>query len=128
MLRLCPVDNQGQRSHLPALLVLARRYQDAMSYAQMWCKNDGAHPSTRTTPNKTPLTEAELRKYADGRFLKAEHYYSGALAAFRVWGDCKLARQYLYIGAKHNPYIIIKILAQVKKPGETTLDLTLIDV
>lgn len=44
--------------------------------------------------------------------------YCGALAAFKLWGDCELARQYLSIAVDRNPNVLIKILGRVKIPGK----------
>ena len=120
MLRLCPSDNLGKRMILPAILVLADRPEQALSFAQGWIENEEAHPDGSTPPSKTPLTPAFI-----GRQRKwgcAEHYYSAALAAFRLWGDCEIARQYLHMGARLNPAVLRKVLAQKEQPRECLAD------
>ncbi|KAG8995327.1 hypothetical protein FRB94_009274 [Tulasnella sp. JGI-2019a] len=53
-----------------------------------------------------------LSRWADDCMM-----YNGALAAFRLYGDCELARQYLRLGVERNPHICVKILGRVKKPS-----------
>lgn len=43
--------------------------------------------------------------------------YNGAMAAFRLYGDCELARQYLALGVERNSHICVKILGRVKRPS-----------
>ncbi|PCH41395.1 hypothetical protein WOLCODRAFT_70909, partial [Wolfiporia cocos MD-104 SS10] len=55
--------------------------------------------------------------------------YTGALAAFKLWGYCGLAR--LRKAAKLNPFVLVTILAQVsqsrKLPGKPTIISSLLD-
>ncbi|KAL4065599.1 hypothetical protein V8B97DRAFT_1919737 [Scleroderma yunnanense] len=55
--------------------------------------------------------EDQLSSHSNGAMA-----YNAAVAAFKLFGDCNLARQYLRIAAKVNPIILIKILAQMDKP------------
>lgn len=115
MLRLSPGDNLGQRYWTGALLAIAGRYEQALSYSQEWIEESSAQPDGKRVPSNTPLTPQKVAKLCN--FHKADILYSAALAAFRFWGDCELARQYLYIGARLNPQILLKILAKVDRPS-----------
>ncbi|KAI6127148.1 hypothetical protein F5141DRAFT_1186344 [Pisolithus sp. B1] len=119
MLRLCPGDNMGQRTWLGSMLLLTNRYSDALSFCQTWL--DPNRPSIVPrggTAFKAPSStcydtevENQILKLGSGAMA-----YNAALAAFRVFGDGELARQYLRIAAKINPIILTKILAKIDKP------------
>ena len=116
MLRLCPGDNLSQRTLLPTQLATSGRYEQTLRYAQAWIEDDASHPDGKASPSQEPLTAERIEAFTARKWTKAEYFYSSALAAFRLWGDCELARQYLYIGARLNPQILIRIMAKVKKP------------
>ena len=118
MIRLNPRDNQAQRYHLAPLLALSKQYKLALSYVQAWIDDPACAPDGKRTPSKTPLSSSRVAEYAADSVGEAEHFYSAALVAFKVWGDCELARQYLYIGARQNSFVLTKILAKVDKPRE----------
>ncbi|KAI6021030.1 hypothetical protein EDC04DRAFT_2735058 [Pisolithus marmoratus] len=119
MLRLCPGDNMGQRTPLGSMLVLAERYSDALSFCQTWLDPD--RPSiiplggtTFKTPSSTCYNaevESKILKRGSGAMA-----YNAAVAAFKVFGDGDLARQYLRIAAMLNPIVLTKILAKIDKP------------
>ncbi|KAL4072080.1 hypothetical protein J3A83DRAFT_4390475 [Scleroderma citrinum] len=119
MLRLCPGDNMGQRTWLWSLLLLCNRPSDALSFCQVWLAPDrpGVLPRGGATfgpPSSTCFdakVEDQLSSHSNGAMA-----YNAAVAAFELFGDCDLARQYLRIAAKVNPIILIKILAQMDKP------------
>ncbi|KAI0370235.1 hypothetical protein BV20DRAFT_305450 [Pilatotrama ljubarskyi] len=122
MLRLCPGDNLGQRDWLGSVLLQAGRTEQALSFAQAWLdpsKHDeySAPPRGGCTfepPSKTPLSQdfiKENKEHGPGAIL-----YTAALASFKLWGDCEIARQYLRISASVNPNVILKVLAKVDKP------------
>ena len=119
MLRLCPGDNMGQRYWLPALLTIDGRHKESLSYSQVWLEDECNVPDPKNlpTPSKTPLTAERVAKYSE--WMKADIPYSAALAAFRFWGDCELARQYLLIAARLNAQVLLKILAKVDRPSES---------
>ncbi|PSR73677.1 hypothetical protein PHLCEN_2v10596 [Hermanssonia centrifuga] len=127
MLRLCPADNTAQRDGLGALLIKAGRHSDALSFVQNWLASNTAQtgvPPPRGgcnfgQPSREPLSPKRVKELCDG-CLKADRAYSAALAAYHLWGDCELARQYLLIGAKLNPQVLLKILAKVNQPKSTT--------
>lgn len=50
--------------------------------------------------------------------IKASFLYDAAYAAFKLWGDCELARQYLLLGSKLNPIVLVKILGKVEQQSE----------
>ncbi|KAI6103809.1 hypothetical protein EDD16DRAFT_296917 [Pisolithus croceorrhizus] len=119
MLRLCPGDNMGQRTWLGSMLLLANRYSDALSFCQTWLdpnipsivpRGGTAFKAPSSTCYDTEV-ENQVLKLGSGAMA-----YNAALAAFRVFGDGDLARQYLRIAAKINPIILIKILAKIDKP------------
>ena len=115
MLRLCESDNLGQRDQYGTLLTLGGRHTEALSWMQAMLDSDGYPPQGETPPpSKEPLSAERM---TDQRFARAEVLYSSALAAFRLWGDCELARQYLLMGAQLNPQILIKILAKIDRPS-----------
>ncbi|KAF7800007.1 hypothetical protein EIP86_011250 [Pleurotus ostreatoroseus] len=114
MLRLCESDNLGQRDQYGTLLMLGGRHTEALSWMQAMLDNDGYPPRGETPPPSQEPLSAERMK--EQRFTRAEVLYSSALAAFRLWGDCELARQYLLMGAQLNPQILIKILAKIDRP------------
>ncbi|KAJ3555145.1 hypothetical protein NM688_g2741 [Phlebia brevispora] len=114
MLRLCPGDNMGQRDWLGALLARAGRCTEALSYSQAWLEDSTSHPDGKAPPSQTPLTPEHIERLS--RFTKADIPYSAALAAFKLWGNCELARQYLLIGARLNSQVLLKILAKIDRP------------
>ncbi|EMD41039.1 hypothetical protein CERSUDRAFT_111609 [Gelatoporia subvermispora B] len=122
MLRLCPGDNLGQRDSLGSVLLKAGRPADALSFIQTWLQPETmrtGEPPERggcvfKIPFKTPLSPE--RAEALGEYCKADMAYSGALAAYKLWGDCELARQYLRVGARQNSYVLVKVLAKVEQP------------
>lgn len=55
-------------------------------------------------------------------YCRAELLYTGALAAFKLWGgDSLLARQYLRLGARNNPSILMRLLGKVTRPGRWSI-------
>ena len=118
MLRLSPNDNLGKRRKLSTVLQLAGDCEGALSSAQAWIQDylqlepDGSSP-----PSDVPMTPEEFQQCAGDGFV--EQYYTAALAAFTLWGNCELARQYLYIAARRNRTVLMKILARHETPGET---------
>ncbi|EPT02866.1 hypothetical protein FOMPIDRAFT_1029164 [Fomitopsis schrenkii] len=124
MLRLCPGDNMGQRSWLGSVLLQAGRHKDALSFAQAWLQPEvrrtGAPPPRGgcafTDPSPHPISRAEYAKMSE--YCRAELLYTGALAAFKLWGgDSLLARQYLRLGARNNPSILMRLLGKVTRPA-----------
>ncbi|KAI0959817.1 hypothetical protein AcW1_004533 [Taiwanofungus camphoratus] len=122
MLRLCPGDNMGQRDWLGSVLLKAGRSEQALSFAQAWLAPEtvrvGVPPErggcTFEPPSKEPFTEERYKKLC--KFCSAELAYTGALATFKLWGNCELARQYLSIAARNNPHVLLKILAKIEQP------------
>ncbi|KAI0676908.1 hypothetical protein C8Q78DRAFT_1086899 [Trametes maxima] len=121
MLRLCPGDNMGQRDWLGSVLLQAGRVENALSFAQAWLDpkhSNGSFPDRGGCafgpPSKTPLSQDFVdreKKYGDGAIL-----YTAALASFKLWGDCEIARQYLQISACLNPHVLLKVLGKVDRP------------
>ncbi|KAG6334760.1 hypothetical protein ID866_4326 [Astraeus odoratus] len=119
MLRLCPGDNMGQRTWLSSILLLCNRPGNTLSFCQKWLAPD--RPSvfprggvTFEPPSSVcfkPEEEERISKYGNGAMA-----YNAAVSAFKVFGDCDVARQYLRIAAKVNPIILVKILANIDKP------------
>ena len=62
-----------------------------------------------------PLTDEQVEQFSTGEY-SADLFYSAALAAFKVRGNSMLARQYLYIGARLNPHILLRLLAKMHQP------------
>ena len=124
ILRLCPGDNLGQRSWMGSILLQAGRNKDALHFSQRWLekktRHDGTSPQKagcdfETEPSKTPLSRAEIDDMTE--WTPACHMYTAAFAAFKLWGDCELARQYYKLAIKLNPNVMIKILARVTQPS-----------
>ncbi|KAH9951807.1 hypothetical protein B0H21DRAFT_775950 [Amylocystis lapponica] len=122
MLRLCPGDNMGQRDWLGSVLLQAKRPADALAFVQAWLEPNvvqtGDAPERGgcvfPEPSKEPMDAERVERL--GKYCKAELVYTGALAAFTLWGDCPLAQQYLLIGVRLNPHVLLKILAKVEQP------------
>lgn len=118
------------RDWLPALLLHDKRYSDALNFIQIWttkkARRGPDHEPCRggidfKTPNKNPLSEIDVNDLSPSSYW-LEMMYNGALAVFKLWGDCTLARQYLNIGCDKNKWVLIKILSRVKTPCEYSLN------
>ncbi|KAH9938435.1 uncharacterized protein B0H18DRAFT_967157 [Fomitopsis serialis] len=123
MLRLCPGDNMGQRQWLGSVLLQAGRNKEALSFAQAWLqpriRETGEAPPRGgcafKAPSPDPIPQAEFEKMSD--YCDGDLLYTGALAAFKIWGsESLLARQYLRLGAKNNFSILMRILGKVTRP------------
>lgn len=111
-----------------SILLQAGRPKDALHFSQRWLEKktryDGTTPKKagcdfETKPSKAPLPQAEIDDMT--QWTPACHVYTAALAAFRLWGDCELARQYYKLGVKLNPNVMIKVLAKVGPPSTQSL-------
>ncbi|KAF5326034.1 hypothetical protein D9611_000722 [Ephemerocybe angulata] len=128
MLRLCPGDNMGIRSKLGSALIRDGRYGDALSFAQAWSTKStmdtGMPPKRGGTLFKKPtnkaLSAAEEERLSD-RWSSGELMHTAALASFKLFGDCELLRQYLRIASKVNPYILVRILGNIRRPNTLLL-------
>lgn len=120
MLRLCPGDNLSQRDWLGSVLLRAGRISDALSFALAWlgpAADRGAHGGTDfAKPSYEPLSAEREKELSP--WTKANLALTAALASFKLFGDCPASRQYLRIGAKLNPTVMIKILARRPPPGQ----------
>ncbi|TBU48461.1 hypothetical protein BD309DRAFT_292618 [Dichomitus squalens] len=120
MLRLCPGDNLGQRYWLGSVLLQANRTADALSFAQDWLDPQyrGSWPPRGgcafRPPSQTPLSAEALEKVKN--YGHTGVVYTAALASYKLWGDCDIARQYLRCAAAVNPHVLLKILARVDQP------------
>lgn len=106
VLRICSSDNMGQRYWVGSLLLQAGRPADALYFTQQWINStDGTPPGSGMDfkePSSAPLTQKI-------KWVHDEMVYPAALAAFTLWGDCKLARQYLHAAVEANPQVLIKV-------------------
>lgn len=111
------------RDWIPSLLLNASRPADALSFIQSWTTDAAMKGEDLrqggiefTPPTQSRYPEAIAEKVAD----KADMHmlYAGALASFKLWGDCELANQFLGMAVKRNPWILIKIIDKVKQPCE----------
>ncbi|KAJ3505760.1 hypothetical protein NMY22_g17468 [Coprinellus aureogranulatus] len=126
MLRLNPGDNQSARTSLGSSLIRDGRYADALYFAQTWLKNylESGIPMQRggtdfKEPSRelyTPEVEEKLNECWSGVMV-----HTGALASFKLWGDCDLSRQLLRIAAKVNPFILLRILGKITRPTELNM-------
>ncbi|KAI0632430.1 hypothetical protein C8Q77DRAFT_1125683 [Trametes polyzona] len=120
-LRLCHGDNMGQRYLLSALLLKAQRYADALSFCQVWLdpQYDGqGRPHggcVFAPPNPAPLTPEFVKRHSEP-WSPGNLLLNAAYAAFRLYGDCELARQYLLLGTRANPHIFTKVLGRRPQP------------
>ena len=74
-------------------------------------------------PHDAPLPNETLEVSLDGTHWSrspstAENYYTAALSAFLLWGDCELARQCLESAIYEDPVIMVRILGGADKPSE----------
>ncbi|GBE79251.1 hypothetical protein SCP_0204480 [Sparassis crispa] len=125
MLRLCPGDNMGQREWLPSVLLKVGRAADTLSFVQFWLEDSDDRSSPRggcefVAPSRAAMDAARVESLS--KWCMGAMAYSGALAAYTLWGDCLLARQYLRIGAKVNPHVLMKILGKVEQPRSLNMD------
>ncbi|OAX41732.1 hypothetical protein K503DRAFT_848207 [Rhizopogon vinicolor AM-OR11-026] len=118
MLRLCPGDNMAQRTWLGSMLISAGRPSEALSFVKTWLAHNRRETPPRggtifqpPSPDCLSLEHEEYLSKRDGSML-----HSAALACFRLWGNCPVARQYLRIAARANPVILTKILAKLERP------------
>ncbi|KAF5329336.1 hypothetical protein D9619_009278 [Psilocybe cf. subviscida] len=122
MLRLCPGDNIGTRSLLGSVLCLAGRYADAVFFAEQWltpeCMQTGESPERGGTAFAPPTKGTHLitRDPNEEAWAWGPLPHTGALAAFKLWGDCSDSRAYLEFAVKCTPHILLKVLGRVKKP------------
>ena len=122
MLRLCPNDNMGQRFWLGSLLIRCGRHADALYFAQQWLSDEvrksgkalvlgGCNFSAPQNDLPESASDETSLRWASGQLL-----YTAALASFKLFGDIPISRTYLKMAATCNPHVLLKILAQVKKP------------
>ncbi|KAJ7153106.1 hypothetical protein C8R43DRAFT_885952 [Mycena crocata] len=115
ILRICEMDNMGQRQWMSALLLHAGRPADALYFAQRWLEAAETPPGSGidfAAPQSTPMTPAQLK--AITKYIDLQMIYSAALAAFTLYGDCELARQYLHIAVQY-PIVLVKVLGKFKE-------------
>ncbi|THH33773.1 hypothetical protein EUX98_g385 [Antrodiella citrinella] len=119
MLRLCPPDNLGARYWLSTILVKANRAKDALYFCQLWY--DPNSPDilplggcTFAEPSKAQLSGRTMQQISKSS-TKASFLYDAALAAFKLWGACELASEYLLLAVRLNPIVLVKVLAKVQQ-------------
>ncbi|EJF62935.1 hypothetical protein DICSQDRAFT_168605 [Dichomitus squalens LYAD-421 SS1] len=120
-LRLCQGDNMGQRSFLPPLLLRAKRYEDALSFCQVWLdpQYDGKQRPLGgcafAAPDPEPLSQAFVDWHTES-WRPTDLLLNAALASYHLYGDCEQARQYLSLGAKGNTRIMCEIWVRSRQP------------
>ena len=126
MLRLCQGDNMGQRDFLPGLLLRAKRYEDALSFCQIWMdpqfngENRPLGGCTFAPPSPEPLSQGMITLHArDSR--DTTQLLNTALASFHLYGDCEQARQYLTLGTGGNRRIMSEMWVGSRQPGESCI-------
>lgn len=121
MIRLCPGDNLDVRSWLGPALCHAKRYSDALWFAQVYLDYSlGTYPEGGGLPFKNPRRDiypTDEESWERLTFTKCSLSYTAAYASFKLWGDCEASRQYLQIAAEGCRHVLVKILAKIKKPG-----------
>lgn len=142
LMRLRPGDNLSVRKFLGTALIRVGRYKHALSFAQQWLVPSRQHTPQRggidyPKPDKKPqytkdqeyqLCTGTFNHPSEGRGIRnkmfisrkvlADLLHTAALSSFKLWGDTEQARQYLRIGARVNPGILLKILGRVDRPSE----------
>ncbi|KII85003.1 hypothetical protein PLICRDRAFT_45856 [Plicaturopsis crispa FD-325 SS-3] len=120
LMRLCAGDDMGQRGWLGSMLLRCGRNTEALAFAQAWM----VPGAPKRVPYPPPVNEVlTADQEEENKYAKAAIAYTGALAAFRVWGgDAPVARQYLRIAARACPAVLIKILAHVEKPSSLNMN------
>lgn len=127
MLRLCPSDNLGQRDWVGTLLLKVNRPADALSFIQQWLELEvcetGSPPlrggCVFKTPSQEPMPRSTVKKL--GKYTQSNLVYTAAVATFKSWGDCELARQYLVIASKLNSTILRGvILSKIDQPSKSS--------
>ncbi|KAI0773887.1 hypothetical protein C8Q74DRAFT_1199891 [Fomes fomentarius] len=118
MLRLCPGDNLGQRYWLGSVLLKAGRTAEAMSFAHVWLHlpRHVDWPPRGGCAFEPPVNAPLSSEFIESKKKWGSLLYTAALASYKLWGDCQVARQYLRIAASANPYVLVKILANVDQP------------
>lgn len=119
MLRLCPRDNTSQRAWLGSMLIRNGHHANALYFVQQWIYHEtppGAGIAFKA-PSRSLLTDAQAREQS--RFGIANMMHDGALAAFRLFGDCQQSRQFLKIAAYVQPIILTKVLSRASRPGRS---------
>ncbi len=116
----------GQRFVLSSLLLKAGRFSDALSFCQVWLdpQYDGLNRprgGCEFNPPNPELLTARLVEWHSKPWSPGKLLLNAAYAAFGLWGDCELARQYLVLGTRANPNIFVKVLARREKPGKSFL-------
>lgn len=114
----------SQRTWAGSVLLHASRPSDALSFVQTWLDpraDRGSIPPRGGTafepPSPRPLSVERYEQLKD--WCLGALPYTAALAAFKLWGNCALACQYLRIGAAVNPIILTKILGRSSKPSSS---------
>ncbi|KAI1792863.1 hypothetical protein LXA43DRAFT_294750 [Ganoderma leucocontextum] len=126
MLRLCQGDNVGQRDFLPALLLRAQRYEDALSFCQIWLdpqfdgKNRPLGGCTFAPPSPEPLSQGAIAFHTNS-WRAITQLLNAALASFHVYGDCEQARQYLALGSKGNRRIMSEMWVGSRQPDKPSM-------
>ncbi|KAJ6620500.1 hypothetical protein B0H10DRAFT_2021817 [Mycena sp. CBHHK59/15] len=110
-----------QRFWLGPLLLRVARPADALSFCQTWLhigEVGGAPPPRGGTlfaaPSRTLLAPEHEERFA--RAAASDLAHTAALAAFRLWGPCAQAAQYLRIGVRTNPAILVKVIGRRARP------------
>ena len=107
---------------LGALLLKAGRYEDALGLCRVWLDPHwDRYPRVRIHWRKQTFIDERLSskivEYQRNSSGAPCELFNAALAAFRLKGDCELARQCLRLGTEKCPLIMMRILARAKQPG-----------
>ncbi|TBU48452.1 hypothetical protein BD309DRAFT_997599 [Dichomitus squalens] len=122
ILRINPSDNMGMRYTFGSILLLSGRIEDALSFSLAWINAKNGTPlrggCAFERPTGAPLSQDVLafHRVKCPWVVASEHFLTAALAAFRLWGDCGLARQCLSMGAHTCPIVMRRILGGSAKP------------
>lgn len=112
----------GQRDLLGSILLQAGRTSDALFFAQAWLEDsigDNGPPHLGGCDFKVPSSEQMSNDLVEklSKLPMDAMTYTAALASFKLFGDCPLARQYLRLGAKANPTVLMRISAKIPQPS-----------
>lgn len=116
----------SKKTHFPF-----KRYLEALNFTFNWLENDPKKgPPARGggilnscsisdyDPKLAGPTGQKIKRLIDTSLPnEPEQLYTGAKAAFELFGDCELSRHLLRAAVKNNPVIIRKILGKADPPG-----------
>lgn len=119
------------RDFLPIYLCHVGRYLDAFNFVANWIiptpgtiparggTNLDSHAKSDYDPTLALNEDLTLKlKKGIESTINAELIYTGAKAAYELWGDCELATLFWRTGARLNFHVARHLLAGIEQPSE----------